>query len=69
MRTLEDPVGEPLGVARCHRDFCQTHTGSAFRVSSFFAEDQVLEEAGSFARAARLHLVVRQIEQTTVAAN
>jgi hypothetical protein len=35
--------GEPLVVARCHCDFCQEHTGSAFRVSSFFGEDQILE--------------------------
>src|SRR5262249_8822490 len=38
--------GEPLGVARGHCDFCQKHSGSAFRVSSFFAEDQVLEITG-----------------------
>src|SRR5262245_49926971 len=38
--------GEPLGVARCHCDFCQKHTGSAFRFSSFFGEDQVLEITG-----------------------
>ena len=38
--------GEPLSVATCHCDFCQKHTGSAFRVSSFFREDQVLEITG-----------------------
>src|SRR5690349_20162172 len=38
--------GEPLGVLRCHCDFCQKQTGSAFRLSSFFLEDQVLEITG-----------------------
>ena len=38
--------GEPLFVAACHCDFCQKHTGSAFRVSSFFGEDQIVEITG-----------------------
>ena len=38
--------GEPLGVLRCHCDFCQKQTGSAFRLSSFFRDDQVLEITG-----------------------
>src|SRR5262245_35666902 len=38
--------GEPLMVARCHCDFCQKHTGSAFRMSSIFREDQILEITG-----------------------
>ena len=29
-----------------HCDFCQKHTGSAFRVSSFFGEDQISENTG-----------------------
>ena len=35
--------GEPQFVAVCHCDFCQKHTGSAFRLSSFFGEDQIVE--------------------------
>jgi len=38
--------GEPRFVGACHCDFCQKQTGSAFRVSSFFADDQVLEIMG-----------------------
>jgi hypothetical protein len=38
--------GEPSIVAACHCDFCQKHTGSAFRVSSFFRDDQVLQITG-----------------------
>ena len=38
--------GEPQVVAACHCDFCQKHTGSAFRVSSFFADDQIVEIKG-----------------------
>ena len=38
--------GEPLFVAACHCDFCQKHTGSAFRLSSFFGEDQILGITG-----------------------
>ena len=30
----------------CHCDFCQKHTGSAFRLSSFFGEDQIIEITG-----------------------
>jgi hypothetical protein len=38
--------GAPQVVAVCHCDFCQKHTGSAFRVSSFFRDDQILEITG-----------------------
>ena len=38
--------GEPQFVAVCHCDFCQKQTGSAFRLSSFFADDQIVEIAG-----------------------
>jgi hypothetical protein len=38
--------GEPLFVAACHCDFCQKHTGSAFRLSSFFRADQIMEITG-----------------------
>jgi hypothetical protein len=38
--------GEPSVVAACHCDFCQKQSGSAFRVSSFFGEDQILEITG-----------------------
>jgi len=38
--------GEPLFVGACYCDFCQKHTGSAFRLSSFFREDQIIEITG-----------------------
>jgi hypothetical protein len=38
--------GEPLFVGACHCDFCQKHTGSAFRLSSFFGQDQIMEITG-----------------------
>ena len=38
--------GEPRFVGACHCDFCQKQTGSAFRVSSFFGDDQILEITG-----------------------
>jgi hypothetical protein len=38
--------GQAQVVAVCHCDFCQKHTGSVFRVSSWFADDQVLEIIG-----------------------
>jgi hypothetical protein len=38
--------GEPSVVAACHCDFCRKQSGSAFRVSSFFGEDQILEITG-----------------------
>jgi hypothetical protein len=38
--------GDPLFVAACHCDFCQKHTGSAFRLSSFFGTDQIMQITG-----------------------
>jgi len=38
--------GEPVFVAACHCDFCQKHTGSAFRLNSIFGEDQIIEITG-----------------------
>jgi hypothetical protein len=38
--------GHAQVVAVCHCDFCQKHTGSVFRVSSWFADDQVLDIIG-----------------------
>ena len=38
--------GGPLFVGACYCDFCQKHTGSAFRLSSFFREDQIIEITG-----------------------
>src|SRR5262245_65248386 len=38
--------GEPRVVAVCHCDFCQKQSGNAFRASSWFGEDQIVEILG-----------------------
>ncbi len=38
--------GDPVYVARCHCDFCQKRTGSAFQVVAGFSEEQVVESTG-----------------------
>lgn len=38
--------GDPIFVARCHCDFCQKRTGSAFQLAAGFNEDQIVETLG-----------------------
>ena len=39
--------GDPHQVFRCHCDSCQKRTGSAFQVSAWFNDDQVIETTGT----------------------
>ena len=46
--------GDPIMVASCSCTQCQKRTGSAFGVSSYFKDDQVLEKVGEGTLAKRL---------------
>jgi hypothetical protein len=39
-------IGEPQIVSACHCTDCQTRTGSAFGISAFFADSQVIANTG-----------------------
>ena len=39
--------GEPERVIRCHCHYCQRRTGSAFQVSAWFFEDQIVSRTGN----------------------